>query len=703
MQISAPSSDTGRPSPSCAGDEGHSVDHDHSHQHDHNHSHDHDHDHDHAELSGWGLWFAVIALASLLFAWSISWLPAFIGESTGNAIIVQSLYGSAFLFGGFFAAIDMAKSLMRGRLTIDTLMIAAGIGAAFIGHLPEGALLLVLFSIGHAAEHYAMGRAERSINALGSMRPDTASRIDPATKEVTVVPIAEIHVGDTVLVRPDNRLPVDGIVVDGNSSVDQSPITGESIPVDKSPLSYGGDVWPPPMTVAMDHVVFAGTINGGGSMTIRATRRNDDSTLAKVVRMIAEAKTQRSPTQRLADSFERVFVPIVLALVAILLFAFVVVDEPFSRSLYRAMAVLVAASPCALAIATPAAVLSAVARAGRDGVLIKGGGPLEQLGQVTAVAFDKTGTLTTGRPEVVDVVLMPNITRAELLATAAAVQRLSDHPLARAIVRASDSESHAAAAIDEAVTEVNRVNGRGVSARLGGELVSIGNLKLFSESEANHGPVSQELRHAENELVHQGRTIAIVARENRFLGVIGMVDTLRPAAKTVVENLHAIGIRRVVMLSGDHQNAAMAIANLLTLDDARGDLMPADKVAIVSELSKTNVIAMVGDGANDAPAMAAASVSIAMGAAGSDVALETADIALMGDDLTKLPLAISLGQAGNRVIRQNLVISLGMIVFLVPAAIFGLRLGPAVVLHEGSTIVVVLNALRLLRFRYTPS
>jgi len=656
----------------------------------------HDHHHDHGALTGFGLVFAVIAAVSLILAWLLSWLPGV--ESSYVPMMVQYGYWIAFFFGGFFAAIDTAKSLAKIRLTIDTLMIAAGIGAAFIGHLPEGALLLTLFSIGHAAEHYAMDRAERSINALATLRPNTATRIDPGTGETLEVAISAIEVGDTVLVRPDSRVPVDGVVVAGFSSVDQSPITGESIPVDKSPTLGFDASQGNANLVAKEHQVFAGTINGSGAMHIQVTRRNDDSTLARVVRLIAEAKAQRSPTQRFADTFERRFVPAVLGLVAMLLFAFMLIDEPPSRSLYRAMAVLVAASPCALAIATPSAVLSGVARAGRDGVLIKGGGPLEQLGKIEAIAFDKTGTLTSGRPEVVDVITMPGVKRCDLLATAAAVQRISDHPLARAIVRAYEMEGSINGFMDQAVTDVQRISGQGMIASLGGRSVSIGNAKLFSNSVTDHGALPREIIAAEAELIKDGRTLAIVATENVFLGVIGMVDTPRPAAKSVIEELHNIGVHRLVMLSGDHHNAVLAIANQLRLDDAKGDLMPEDKVAIVNEMARTRLTAMVGDGANDAPAMAAASVSIAMGAAGSDVALETADVALMGDDLTKLPFAISLGQAANRIIRQNLFISLGMIAFLIPASLLGLKLGPAVVLHEGSTIVVVANALRLLAF-----
>ncbi|MGV3484111.1 MAG: heavy metal translocating P-type ATPase [Planctomycetaceae bacterium] len=657
--------------------------------------------HDHAPVTRTGIWLAIAAVLSLLVAYSYS---VFGADRSGYAgSIPTALYWVAFVSGGLFATLDALRSLARGRLTIDVLMVAAGLGAAWIGHLPEGALLLTLFSIGHAAEHHAVARADKSIRALTAMRPTTATRLDPVTRQTTEVAIDSVRVGDTVVVKPDRRIPVDGVVIAGQSSVDQSAITGESIPVDKNPLADFDAVRDDAALVAKDQQVFAGTVNGYGSLEIQVTRKNSDSTLARVARLIAEAKTQRSPTQRLTEAFEKRYVPAVLVLVAIILFAFVVIDEPFSRSLYRAMAVLVAASPCALAIATPSAVLSAIARAGRKGVLVKGGGPLEQLGRVAAVAFDKTGTLTTGRPEVAEIITMPGVSRRELLAVACAVQRLSDHPLARAIVRAAETELSADAftADSLAVSDIRRVAGQGVTARLADRLIAIGNAKLFESAANSTGSLSQRLIAAAEPLQANGSTITFVQSDDRPLGVIALIDTLRPSARQAVASLRQLGLQPLVMLSGDHARAAQAIGERLELDEVRGDLSPEDKVDWVANLNQARVTAMVGDGANDAPAMAAASVSVAMGAAGSDVALETADVALMGDDLVKLPFALELGRASSRVIRQNLWISLGMIAFLVPAALAGLELGAAVILHEGSTVLVVANALRLLAFRST--
>ncbi|GJQ54051.1 MAG: hypothetical protein HKUEN07_06200 [Rhodocyclaceae bacterium] len=373
------------------------------------------------------------------------------------------------------------------------------------------------------------------------------------------------------------------------------------------------------------------------------------------------------------------FVPVVLVLAVLLLFAWVVVDEPFSASFYRAMAVLVAASPCALAIATPSAVLSAVARAARGGVLVKGGAPLEHLGALRAMAFDKTGTLTEGRPQITDVAPAPGVSREELLAVAVAVERLSDHPLAAAIAR-----DGAALLGDRSLTPatgLRSLTGRGVRAELEGRPVWIGKAEMFGAE--NVAPLKAATSGAIAQMRDSGRTTMAVRLGNRDLGAIGLMDTPREAAREALDRLRKLGIERLVMLSGDHQKVADAIARSVGLDEAWGDLMPEDKVAAVGRLREEAKVAMVGDGVNDAPAMAHATVGIAMGAAGSDVALETADIALMADDLRHLPFAVGLSRAARGVILQNMVISLGVVALLVPATIFGLGIGPAVAVHEG--------------------
>ncbi len=602
-------------------------------------------------------------------------------------------YLGAYFFGGFYTVGEAVQNLKLKRFEIDTLMLVAAAGAAALGAWAEGALLLFLFSLGHSLEHYAMGRAKRAIEALAELAPATARvRRDGKIMEVAVETLA---LGDVVIVLPNERLPADGFVVSGESSVDQAPVTGESVPVDKRPVTDRAEATARPDLLDAAHRVFAGTINGSGAIEIVVTKRSSENALARIVKMVSEAETRKSPTQRFTDRFERVFVPAVLALVVLLLFAGVVVDEPFRDSFYRAMAVLVAASPCALAIATPSAVLSGIARAARGGVLIKGGAPLEKLGSLHALAFDKTGTLTEGRPRITDVSPAPGVGEAELLATAVAVEALSDHPLARAIVR--DGTQRLGGAPLSTASGLRSLTGQGVVARIEDDTVQIGKAEMFGADDLP--PLSEFVAAAVEQLRNEGRTTMVVRRNGNDLGVIGLMDTPRASARSALERLREIGITRMIMISGDNQRVADAVAKQVGLDEAWGDLMPENKVEAIKKLRETGDVAMVGDGVNDAPAMANATVGIAMGAAGSDVALETADVALMADDLSSLPFAVELSRQARTIIRQNLFISLGVVVLLVPATILGLGIGPAVAVHEGSTLVVVFNALRLLAYR----
>lgn len=652
-----------------------------------------EHEHPHGGLFGerTELVFAVLCGGLLLIGWLLSvltnitpWMP-------------WSLYLAAYLFGGLYMLRDAIGDLRAGRFEIDFLMLVAAGGAATLGEWAEGALLLFLFSLGHGLEHFAMGRAKRAIEALAELAPQTALvRREGNTDEV---PVEQLRPADVVIVKPNERIPADGFVIKGEGSVNQAPITGESVPVDKRAVDDPQQAAANPDRLDPQFRAFAGTINGSGALEIQVTKLASESTLARVVQMVNEAETQKSPTQRFADRFERYFVPAVLAFVVLLLFAWAVINEPFSTSFYRAMAVLVAASPCALAISTPSAVLSGVARAARGGVLIKGGGPLENLGTVGAIAFDKTGTLTEGKPRLTDVVTADGVAEDELLRVAIAVESLSDHPLAAAVVIGGKERLKSDSVLQ--AQDVQSITGRGVKAHVDGQPVYIGKENLFAEAEGL--PVPESLRKSVEKLKTAGRTTMIVRRGDIYLGVLGLMDTPREAARNVIARLRELGIRRMIMLSGDNQQVADAVAKEVGLDEAWGDLMPDDKVAAIKKLSVQEGVAMVGDGVNDAPAMANATVGIAMGAAGSDVALETADVALMADDLNHLPFAVGLSRQTSRIIRQNLWFSLGMVAFLVPATVLGLRLGPAVLLHEGSTLLVVLNALRLLTYRVRDS
>ncbi len=648
---------------------------------------DEGHAHDHGGIFGerTELLFALLAGACVAVGFGLS----FAGAVPGG--ISVGLYIGGYVFGGYHTVREAIDTLRDGEFEVDFLMLVAAGGAAVLGKWLEGAFLLFLFSLGHALEHYAMRRARRAIESLADLAPDTALvRRDGEKREVSV---DQLRGGDTVIVKPNERIPADGFVTQGESAVNQAPVTGESVPVDKTPVETTAAVRDP-TTLDAAHRVYAGTINGSGVLEVRVTTRADETTIAQVVQMVTEAEAEKSPTERFTDRFERIFVPSVLGLVGLLLFAWVPLGEPFADSFYRAMAVLVAASPCALAIATPSAVLSALARAGQGGVLVKGGGPLEHLGRLGAVAFDKTGTLTEGAPRVTDVRPCHGASEEALLRTAVAAERLSDHPLAEAVVQYGDE--HLEGRPPEDAAEMKSITGRGVRASVDGRPVHVGSAALFDEIDAP--PLPDPLRDEVEALEADGRTTMIVRRGDTYLGVVGLADAPRPEAAGVVERLRRAGIRRMIMLSGDNQRVVGAVAERLGLDEARGDLLPGDKVDTVRALRQDEDVAMVGDGVNDAPAMANATVGVAMGAAGSDAALETADVALMADDLSQLPFAVGLSRQTRRVITQNLWIALGMVAVLVPATIAGLSIGPAVVLHEGSTLLVVGNALRLLRY-----
>jgi Cd2+/Zn2+-exporting ATPase len=467
------------------------------------------------------------------------------------------------------------------------------------------------------------------------------------------------------------------------------------MPVDKMPVEDADITLKAAEKLDEKHRVFAGSINGSELLEVKVTRPAEDSTIARLVKLVNEAQTQKSPTQNFADKLEKYYVPAVLLLVTILLFAFVVIDEPFSASFYRAMSVLVAASPCALAISTPSAVLSGVARAARGGVLVKGGRPLEELGSLTAIAFDKTGTLTEGKPKLTGVYPLNGVSEEEILETIVAIEKLSDHPLAAAIVKGGIERLERDVS---AATNVEAIQGRGVRALYNNKEIHIGNKELFTEKDDQ---VPEGIRSQAEALEMLGNTTMLVQRDKKFIAIITLMDIARKDAKETLAELKKKGIRKMIMLTGDNQKVAEAIAKDIGMTDAWGNLLPEQKVAAIEKLRKDEKkVAMVGDGVNDAPAMAKSTVGIAMGAAGSDVALETADIALMADQLSNLPFAIGLSRKAKKIIKQNVIISLGMVAILIPLTITGIaHMGPAVIGHEGSTIVVVFNALRLLVYK----
>ncbi|WP_171013135.1 heavy metal translocating P-type ATPase [Microbacterium sp. 2FI] len=645
---------------------------------------------DHAHGSArWELWFAIAA--------GVTYAAGMIAEfALGLPMVGWPLvfFLATYFFGGFFTVRTAISSTLRGKFEVDFLMLVAAAGAALIGRWAEGAVLLFLFSLGHALEEYALSRASKSIESLAELAPRSAL-VRRDGEEPIEVPVEEIVVGDVVVVRPNSRIPSDGFVATGESAVDQSAVTGESIPVEKEPVPDRERALRTADTLPAANRVFAGTVNGSGVLEIVVTATAADSTLSKVVELVRTADQAASPTQQFIDRFQRWYVPAVILGVAVtLLVAMLAFAQTFADAFYLAMTVLVAASPCALAIATPAAVLAGVARAARAGVLVKGGAPLETLGKVKAIAFDKTGTLTWGMPQVTTVIPAEGTSEAELIVTLIAVEALSDHPLAAAIVR--DLTPRVTESDPVEATDLASVTGRGIRATIDGNSVEVGNLRMFDEQQLTLPP---SLADAYTRVRDSGQTLVIVRRGDRFLGIVGVMDASRAESAQVLSALRDANIGQLVMISGDNQRVADAVGREVGVDTAIGDLLPEDKVTQITRLAETHrPIAMVGDGVNDAPAMARADVGIAMGAAGSTVALETCDIALMSDDLGRVPFAVRLSRATSRIIRQNLIASLAVVAFLIVATFVGLNIGAVVLIHEGSTLIVVGNALRLLNF-----
>ncbi len=584
----------------------------------------------------------------------------------------------AYVIGGWEIAQHAFHAIKERHFDTDLLMVMAALGAAALGDFAEGALLIFLFSLGHALEERALEKARSAIEALADLTPKTALvRREGAEIEI---PVEQLLLKDLVIVRPGTRIPIDGSILSGISGVDQSPVTGESIPVDKST----GDP------------VFAGTINGEGALEVSVTRLAADSTLSRVMKMVEEAQEQKSPTQQTMERFERIFVPAVLIGTALVIIIPPLFGAPFRESFLRAMTVLVAASPCALALGTPASVLAGVAQAARNGVLVKGGAHLENLGRLKAIAFDKTGTITHGKPEVTGVItFQPEIfTEKQVLALAGALESQSGHPLAQAIVHAAQNNAEQFPKIEP----VTSLTGRGLQSSMDGKTIMLGSLKLIKEAGVD---VSAEIIKQVETIEENGKTTVLITVEGSLAGLIALADTLRPEIRTTLKQLQDLGIQKTAILTGDNPRIAAAISREVGLTEYYADLMPEDKAMAIQDLvKKYGIVAMVGDGVNDAPALANATVGIAMGGAGTDVALETADVALMSDNLQKLPFAVGLGRATRRIILQNLVIALGVIAILVVASLAGWTgIGVAIFFHEGSTIVVVLNALRLLGYR----
>lgn len=577
---------------------------------------------------------------------------------------------ASYLLGGSRATLEAVGALRNWRPDINVLMILAAVVSALTLHWDEGAILLFLFSLSDALERFAIERTRRGINSLMDLRPERACLVRD-DRELNV-PLGEVRSGDVVRVRPGERFPVDGVVIDGQSAVDESIVTGESVAVEKQPGSK----------------ILAGTINANGSLLVRVTRPASESTLARIVKLVEEAQERKVAAQRIIERWQSPYVLTVLLVSIGTMLLGMLVSGDVMASIHRGMVLLVAASPCAVVLASPVAVLATVTRAARSGVLFKGGSHIERLATVSSFAFDKTGTLTRGRPTVRGVQALSG-DHDELLAVAASLEHRSEHPVARAITAAAAARGLTLPEIELFSSEP----GFGVWGRMNNHWVGVGQIRLFQQ----HGiTLPEELERSARE--NADGTKVLVMRSDGLAGTIDVADEVRREAREAIQSLRDARITGLTMLTGDHAAPAERIAAVVGITDVRAGLTPADKLTAIMTLAKTNGgVAMVGDGVNDAPALAAATVGIAMGAGGTDVALETADVVLMRDDLRGIPLALGLARRCRSTIQNSLLFAFGVIALLVLLTMVGwLSLPIAVIGHEGSTVTVVLYGLRLL-------
>lgn len=611
---------------------------------------------------------AVVTALCLLFI-----VLAWASGKYGLAALEVPFYILAYVIGGYQKAWEGLETLIKEKdLDVDLLMVVAAIGAASIGFWMDGAILIFIFSLSGALEGYTMEKTNKDIQSIMKLRPEEAVVI--RGNEEQKVKVDHLQKGDLVLVRPGERIPADGVVHEGQSAVDQASITGESIPVDKV---KGDDV-------------FAGTINGQGALKIEVTKPAEEMLLSRIIHLVQEAKNEMPPSQLFVERFERIYAKIVVvAAVLLMVLPPYILNWTWSETIYRAMIFLVVASPCALVSSIMPAILSGISNAARKGLLFKGGVHLENIGYIKAVAFDKTGTLTEGKPKVTDMIPFQDYTEDKLLRLAASLESLSEHPIAKAIVQTAKEKQ---IPLDQA-SQLQAVPGLGVHGLVNGLECRVGKMELLRSLY-----VSSEQKGLVKELELQGKTVIFIEASHQLVGMLAIQDTIRPNAKQAVDALKRMGIK-VAMLTGDSESTAKAIGQQAGVDEVYAELLPEHKVEIVKKLAaKYGKVAMVGDGVNDAPALATASVGIAMGAAGTDVALETANVLLMADDISKIPYAISLGRRTSRVIKQNVSFAIAVVVILVALNFVGdINLPSGVIGHEGSTLAVILSGLRLLR------
>jgi Zn2+/Cd2+-exporting ATPase len=599
------------------------------------------------------------------------------GEESIPSIIA---YGASILFGGYRLFKTGIKNLLQLEFDMKTLMTIAVIGAAFIGEWGEGATVVILFAISEALESYSMDKARQSIRSLMDIAPKEAF-IRRGNKELTVE-VEDIQIGDTLIVKPGQKIAMDGIVVKGLSSVNQAAITGESVPVAKS----------------INDEVFAGTLNEEGLLEVRVTKHVDDTTIAKIIHLVEEAQAERAPSQAFVDRFAKYYTPIImLVALSVAIVPPLFFDGEWEKWIYQGLAALVVGCPCALVISTPVAIVTAIGNAARNGVLIKGGIHLEEMGAIKAIAFDKTGTLTEGIPVVTDYLPQPNTDANEVLAIIAALENGSQHPLASAIIKKAEQEKLPYQELS--IEDFTSITGKGIKGKVNGIMYYVGSPNLFDDFLTIGIPLN--IKTTISDLQNKGKTVMVVGTETEISALLAVADEVRGNSKSVIQKLHSLGIQETIMLTGDNKGTAKAIGTEVGVSNIKAELLPQDKLAFIKELrSKYDRVAMVGDGVNDAPALAASTVGIAMGGAGTDTALETADIALMADDLGKLPFTLKLSRKALNIIKQNITFSLGIKLVALLLVIPGwLTLWIAIFADMGATLIVTLNGLRLLKIK----
>ncbi|MGN8769877.1 heavy metal translocating P-type ATPase [Paenibacillus barengoltzii] len=596
-------------------------------------------------------------------------------------LITSLLFAASIVMGGFSLFKVGFQNLLRFEFDMKTLMTVAIIGAAIIGEWAEGAIVVILFAISEALERFSMDRARQSIRSLMDIAPKEA--LVRRNGQEMMIHVDDIAVGDIMIVKPGQKIAMDGVVVSGYSAVNQAAITGESVPVEK--------------TVNDD--VFAGTLNEEGLLEVKVTKLVDDTTIAKIIHLVEEAQGERAPSQAFVDKFAKYYTPIIMivaALVAVIPPLFF--DGSWAAWIYQGLSVLVVGCPCALVISTPISIVSAIGNAAKNGVLIKGGVYLEEMGALKAIAFDKTGTLTKGVPVVTDFKVFNNETNeSELFSVITALEYRSQHPLASAIMRKAEEENISYS--DVSVEDFSSITGKGIKGIVNGTTFYIGNPKLFKELPTVH--FSSEQEQLVTTLQNQGKTAMVVGTDSAILAVIAVADEVRESSKDVIQKLHHLGIKKTIMLTGDNKGTATAVGGHVGVSDVQAELLPQEKLDFIKQLrSDYGNVAMVGDGVNDAPALAASTVGIAMGGAGTDTALETADVALMGDDLRKLPFAIKLSRNALSIIKQNITFALAIKLIALLLVIPGwLTLWIAILSDMGATLLVALNGLRLMRVK----